>query len=314
MTELMPGRVSTPKLPVSGERTLNSRSVLAALTLACNAPATGALDAPSNDNTNCSDANPDAGRGTATHGPKALRGHAIVDLSAGTGSISSAVAAAVAAGVPARRVASRSASNILISMVSNKMGASMAAESPWEERALTLADVLEDVIAFSPQPVELRWSEGERTRRAYPDIGVVLLDGTAELWECKSSDTDHLLAAKLKPLAVSLTRRGVRYRARTPRWLAAQPRLSNAQRLAVHGTQSPDLAVCEAIARALPLVRTPVLGALRETTGAGAAQLLCAAAHGVFAVCIDGVRLGDASPIRASKPGARSGAYLFEVS
>ncbi len=178
-----------------------------------------------------------------------------------------------------------------------------------EERTLVLADVLEDVLAFRPQPVEVRWNDGSQMRRSFPDVGVVVLDGTVELWECKPRDHDADLLERLKPLAHVLRRSGVKYRVRTPRWFKAEPRLSNARRLARQGDRQVDPGL-RATVGSLLNAGAKTFGQLRQASGANVAELLGAAARGVFAIDIDGMTLGDASAVRVARKAARSGAFL----
>ncbi len=236
--------------------------------------------------------------------------HHVLDLEGDPREAAPIVAAAVRAGPAARRTASRSAGSVLPTLPSNKMRSAFEAESLGEERVLTLADVLEDVVAFRPQPLEIRWRDGLRARRAFPDVAVVLLDGSVELWECKPRELDARLVEQLRPLALALRRHGVRYRVRTPGWFAAEPRLSNARRLARQGDRPDDAGLRAALGRALAGVPACTFGDLRAAVGAGVAELLGAAARGAFAIGIDGSPIGEGSPVRAAAAGALGGAYL----
>lgn len=246
-------------------------------------------------------------------GPRAARAvtHPYLDLSAGLPPDAAAllVKTAVAYGSGARRTARRSASSTTATVVSNKMSEAFAAESGHEAEALLLADVAEGVAAFRPQPVAVRYWNGDRMANAFPDIGIVLLGGGVELWEVKPERRDDDLVRRLGHLASALRGHGITYRVRTPRWLRHGSRLANARLLHRQGDRPVAAWLPPAIAETLASPGTGTVGALRTTLGIDPEVVCAAAARGALAIDIGSGPLSDATTVRVPRRGARSGAY-----
>ena len=217
--------------------------------------------------------------------------------------------AAVRAGVPARRTATRSHVATPEHGVSRKTGLAFSTDSHLEVEAARFADVLENVTAFSMQPVCLRYRDGSRLARAYPDLGLLMIDGSPELWEVKPERASEVRVQRLATLSRLLHAQGVRYRVRTPFWLGRAPRRANV--LAVWASDGAAIgdALRADVAQCLGLsIRT--LGALRAELGVQVNILHAAVLRGLVAVDLDAAPLSDATSIRAPLPGARSGGYL----
>jgi len=239
--------------------------------------------------------------------------HLVLDLTVGavpTFCPTKALAASIEHGPFARRVAVRSATATPCSFASFKMNSCFAAESPGELDAMLLADVLEDVVAFRPQPVEVRFFDGERCRSAFPDLGVLHLDGGVQLWEVKGATKSPSLVRRLGHLSASLSQVGIEYRVLTSTWLTRSPRQANARLLYRHANRPlPSWAAGE-ITRVTSCHGPMTLGSLRAQLGLGLADLAAAAAQGMFAVNLAGAALGEGTPVRLPRTGARSGGFL----
>ncbi len=245
-------------------------------------------------------------------GPK---GHLIIDLTQGARSpptITSALAAAIRNGPEARATASRSSSAILVKLVSHKMGETFRTDSGGEEDPLVLAEVLEDVRHYRAQPAEIWFHDGARMRRAFPDLGLCLLDGSVELWEVKPEGLGEKFRGRLEAIGLSLASVGIRYRVRTPFWSRQEPRLSNAKALHRQGDRLLTPGFIAAMAETLPCLPEKTVGCLRRALGAGLADIYAAAAKGGLSIEITRGRLGDNSEIRLPRPGASSGAFELE--
>lgn len=241
--------------------------------------------------------------------------HVVLDLTVEMESDSSASAQLMQcldSGSHARRAGTRSSVTTPCTFASSKMGECFEAESPGEAEAMLLAEVLEQVVAFRPQAVEVCFFEGVERRRAFPDLCVGMLDGSVELWEVKGRSVSSALVRRLGRLSAALRKVGVRYRVLTPYTLGHGSRLANAgaiHRLAFVGLTS---SVTMAIERAVPMLDVATLGGLQAATGLRRSEILAAAAKGKVAVDIGGDPVGAATRVRPALPGARSGGFVQE--
>jgi hypothetical protein len=224
--------------------------------------------------------------------------------------IAARLEAAIMAGVPARRTATRSHSTIPTHGVSRKTRLAFSTDSHLEAEAAMFADVLEDVVTFSMQPVALRYHDGNRAFSAFPDIGLKMLDGSVELWEVKPERVSEQLVRRLGTLARLLHAHGIRYRVRTPFWMGRSPRHANVRAIwAAGGITLPDT-IHSDLQQCLSSARATTLGALRAELGVHHDALYAGALRGLVAVDLDAMPLCDGSPVRAPAAGALSGGYL----
>ena len=237
--------------------------------------------------------------------------HLILDLTTPvpSGVAMEALSAAILHGQFARRTASRSHAAICTSFSSRKMKHAFPTESSGEADALLHADVLEDVVAFLPQAVEVRFLHAARMRRAYPDLALLRLDGSVDLWEVKPERIGADRIARLGHLKAALNASGIQYEIRTPSWLRRYPQHHNAtelHRLGDHPVPGPLQA---RIGQILACGGATTLGMLAAGTGAGIEILIAAAARGMFSVDVGTGVLGRSTMVRIARPGARSGAF-----
>lgn len=216
----------------------------------------------------------------------------------------------VGQGLVARRPASKSAVTVVVTCLSSKMGETFAFESSGESETMAHADMLESVASFRPQPVEVRYVRGGAMCRAFPDFGVVTLDGSVEIWEVKPERRSPSLVARLSALATALAEHGIPYRVRTPRWYRRQPHSANVRFLARHaGRPLPD-SLASDVAALVPTDGRLTLGELRTRLGLEKSDICAAVARGFLAADIGSGFLDDTTVVRRPKPGARSGAYF----
>lgn len=210
----------------------------------------------------------------------------------------------------ARSVATYSARTTPMTVASHKMNRALRAESPAEANAIQLADVLENILAFCPQPVEVRYHDGKRFRRAYPDLGLVMLDGSVRFWEVKDDIASAELVQRLGRLSAALQRNAVGYRVVTSRWLASAPRMANVRELRRNRDWPFGGHTRASISAVLDQLASPTLGALQEKLCLTRPEILAAAAQGVVAVDIGLMEFGSRSSVRAALSGARSGGFI----
>ena len=218
--------------------------------------------------------------------------------------------AAVTTGIPARSTVSRSHVATPVRGVSRKTRLPYATDSMLEAETAIFADVLEDVVAYAMQPVCLHYRDGGRLTRAYPDVGLLMIDGTVELWEVKPERASEALVRRLGTLSRLLHARGVRYRVRTPLWLHRAPRRANVRAVWASDGVAVGETLRDDLAQRLGAGEATTLGALRAQLGVEAPVLHAAVLRGLVAVDLDAGPLSDASPVRPPKPGALSGGYL----
>jgi len=237
--------------------------------------------------------------------------HLILDLITPipSGVAMEALSAAIVHGRFARRTASRSHVAICTSFSSRKMQHAFPTESSGETDAMLHADVLEEVMAFSPQAVEVRFIHAGCVRRAFPDLALMRLDGSVDLWEVKPERIGAERIARLGHLKAALNASGIRYEIRTPSWLRRYPQYQNARELHRLGDHPVPGSLHAGIAQILAHGGTTTLGALAAGTGVGIEILIAAAARGMFSVDVGAGVLGRSTLVRAARPGARSGAF-----
>ena len=237
--------------------------------------------------------------------------HLILDLTTPVSSdvAMGALSAAIVHGQFARRTASRSHVAICTSFSSRKMEHAFPTESSGEADAMLHADVLEDVVAFLPQAVEVRFLHAGRVRRAYPDLALLRLDGSVDLWEVKPERIGADRIERLGHLKAALNASGIHYEISMPSWLRRYPQHHNASelhRLGDHPVPGPlQVGIGQILARG----GATTLGDLAVGTGAGMEILIAAAARGMFSVDVGTGVLGRLSSVRVARPGARSGAF-----
>lgn len=223
--------------------------------------------------------------------------------------IGAIVDAAIRGGDSARQPAKRSASSTPTTLVSYKMGEVFATDCGGEADVLMLADILEEVAAFRPQAVAVRYFDGRRIARAFPDIALRMIDGSIEFWEIKPERHDAETIERLCILASTMRAAGLRYRVRTPRWFRRNPQLTNARLLYRQADRPITDRLAADIEAAIDRQGCRTLGALRGALGIGMYVLHGAAARGLFAIDIATERLNDATSIRKALRGACSGGY-----
>ena len=152
------------------------------------------------------------------------------------GEAESAMALAVANGPAARHTANRWSVSSTVRDLSHKMAEEFSFDSSGQGDAMAPADMLEDVAAFRPQPVEVRYHDGSKPRRAFPDLGLHMVGGTLELLEVKLERSDPALVSRLRALRAGLREHGITYRVRTRLWQNRQPHLATAAGLRRHAS------------------------------------------------------------------------------
>lgn len=237
--------------------------------------------------------------------------HLILDLTTPlpSGIAMEALSAAIVHGQPARQTASRSHMAIRTSFSSRKMQRAFLTESSGEADAVLHADVLEDIIAFLPQAVEVRFPHAGRVRRAYPDLALLRLDGSVGLWEVKPERVGTERIERLGHLKAALNASGIHYEIKTPSWLRRYPQHHNASELHRQGGHPVPGPLQAGIGQILARGGATTLGTLATGTGAGIEVLIAAAARGMFSVDVGTGVLGRSTPVRVARPGARSGAF-----
>lgn len=221
-----------------------------------------------------------------------------------------AVVDAIRWGDVARTVSSRSHRSVVGSFPSRKMGCEFRSESSLEWLAMLHCDVLENVVAFRPNSVAVRFECGGREQIAYPDIAVLRREGGPEFWEIKPAGhlgIDRL--QRLRALARGLGQIGIPYLVRQPHWLCREPALENARAIHRHahhqGPGPHPLEVARLLSTRAGITLLEAAQALKVQT----ADLLGLVAQGVAAIDIGGGPITGHTPVRLPLPHATSGAF-----
>lgn len=155
----------------------------------------------------------------------------------------------------ARKVVSRSKARSTTKYPSWKMARMTQCESSYELLAHRLLDVNPAVRSFSEQPLTIRYILDGVEHRHYPDILVVLIDGSQELWEVKSKKdaAEAETQARTCFLQAALPGYGFAYRIVLGEDLGREPRMSNVRQMLIWGRPSISLLEYELMRAALRL-------------------------------------------------------------
>lgn len=208
-----------------------------------------------------------------------------------------------------RTAASRSYDAIVGRFPSHKMRTGFAAESHVEFQAFLLADVLERVLYFNAQPVQVRYLHKGQIRTAYPDIAIETADGKLEVWECKAdSRMRKEVIERHVSLHQALREIGIPYRIMQPISLGQEPRAANAEMI---WRQADRLIPSDLQDAVLGCVRSgaETLGQIRDALNCSMASLLALVGQGKLAVNIHDAPLTSASFVRAPLPLATAGGF-----
>lgn len=217
---------------------------------------------------------------------------------------------AIRRGDAARTMSSRSHRSVVGTFPSRKMHCAFRAESGLEWLAMLHCDVLESVVAFRPNAVEVRFEHDGRARTAYPDIAVLRRDGRPEFWEIKpASHPGAERLQRLRALARELSLVGIPYMVRQPHWLCREPALKNARAIHRHAGIAPPGCHLLNVARALSERGGTTLAGMAQALELRSADLLGFVARGMIALDIGAHPITGSTPIMLPLSNATSGAF-----
>lgn len=116
---------------------------------------------------------------------------------------------------------------------SKKMGRMVAWESLLELDAILLLEISQGVVSYQEQPALIQYAQGTEQREYYPDLEVILNDGSLLHLEVKASrELDKPdIAGKYQAIAADYVHRDFPFRVVTEQEIRREPLLSNAQLL-----------------------------------------------------------------------------------
>ena len=143
-------------------------------------------------------------------------------------------------GTLARKIIYRSRASVATKYPSWKMGRFIHAESKNELNAFILLDANPAVASFREQPAIIEYVMDGTPHKHFPDILVVLTDGSMEFWEVKPKEqaVKPEVLARTRLMTELLPQQGYAYRVVIGEDLATQPRLKNALKLLRLGRQN----------------------------------------------------------------------------
>jgi len=175
----------------------------------------------------------------------------------------------------ARKVISRSKARATGKYPAWKMGRMVHWESVHELHAFRLLDANPAVQAFYEQPLTIHYVLGGAPHRHYPDVLVVLTNGTKELWEIKTAEdaAEPEYAARTAFLQAALPDQGFEYRMILGEDLGRNPRLGNVMTVLKFGRAPLSIVEHENVRRALAIGPIP-WGAATALLGSRGQSLL----------------------------------------
>lgn len=131
----------------------------------------------------------------------------------------------------ARQVVTRRGRRFRGYFPSRKMGRMVAWESLLELDAILLLEISQGVVSYQEQPALIQYAQGTEQREYYPDLEVILSDGSLLHLEVKASEklAKPDVAEKYQAIAADYVRRGFPFRVVTELEIHREPLLSNAQ-------------------------------------------------------------------------------------